>query len=61
MPNFPKRSIMSLRSWLYAHIDNPYPTHKEKEILGKECGLSKKQIQNWFTNARKVHTYNLLR
>lgn len=54
MPNFAKRSVNTLKIWLNQHIDNPYPTHKEKELLSKESGLSKRQIQNWFTNARKV-------
>lgn len=54
MPNFAKRSVQILKNWLNNHIDNPYPTHKEKESLSKESGLSKRQIQNWFTNARKV-------
>ena len=54
MPNFPKRSVNILKVWLQKHIDNPYPTHKEKDQLSKESNLSKRQIQNWFTNARKV-------
>lgn len=54
MPNFPKKAVVTLKNWLYEHIDNPYPTDKEKAVLSKESGLSKRQIQNWFTNARKV-------
>ena len=54
MPNFPKRSVVILRDWLNSRLDNPYPTHKEKDLLSKESELSKRQIQNWFTNARKV-------
>lgn len=54
MPNFAKRSVNILKNWLHLHLDNPYPTHKEKETLSQESGLSKRQIQNWFTNARKV-------
>lgn len=58
MPNFPKRAVAVLKSWLHDHLDNPYPTHKEKELLSKESGLTKRQIQNWFTNARKVSLYS---
>jgi len=58
MPNFPKRSVIVLKNWLNSHLDNPYPTYKEKESLSKESGLSKRQIQNWFTNARKVRCEN---
>lgn len=61
MPNFAKRSVVVLKNWLHQHLDNPYPTHREKEILSKESGLSKRQIQNWFTNARKVSGFNQLK
>lgn len=54
MPNFTKRQVSILKNWLHRHIDNPYPSHKDKEALCRESGLSRKQIQNWFTNARKV-------
>jgi hypothetical protein len=57
MPNFPKRAVVVLKNWLYDHMENPYPTDKEKVQLSKDSGLSKRQIQNWFTNARKVHSY----
>jgi hypothetical protein len=42
MPNFPKRAVAILKNWLHDHLDNPYPTHKEKEVLSKESGLSKR-------------------
>lgn len=42
MPNFSKRSVNILKSWLAQHLDNPYPTHKEKEALSRESGLSKR-------------------
>jgi hypothetical protein len=60
MPNFPKRAVHILKQWLNEHLDNPYPSFKEKETLSKESGLSKRQIQNWFTNARKVFSYSFL-
>ena len=44
MPNFGKRQVNVLKVWLQHHLDNPYPTHREKESLSKESGLSKKQI-----------------
>jgi hypothetical protein len=44
MPNFPKKAINILRNWLDDHIQNPYPTHKEKDALSKNSGLTKKQI-----------------
>ena len=42
IPNFAKRSVTVLKNWLHQHLDNPYPTHREKEILSKESGLSKR-------------------
>lgn len=44
MPNFAKRSVNILKNWLNQHLDNPYPTHKEKDSLSHESGLSKRQI-----------------
>lgn len=60
MPNFPKRAVVILKNWLYEHLDNPYPTDKEKVQLSTDSGLSKRQIQNWFTNARKVRYFILI-
>jgi hypothetical protein len=42
MPNFAKKQVITLRNWLNQHLDNPYPNHKEKELLSKESGLSKR-------------------
>jgi len=54
MPNFSKRQVTQLKAWLNLHMENPYPTHRDKDALCRETGLSRRQIQNWFTNARKV-------
>lgn len=51
----PKKATDVLKSWFLNNIQNPYPSHDAKEVLSKMTGLSKKQIQNWFTNSRKVH------
>lgn len=37
-----------------AHKDNPYPTEKQKANLAQKLGMTKKQINNWFVNTRKV-------
>ena len=42
MPNFAKKSVTILKQWLNNHLDNPYPTYKEKDSLSKESGLSKR-------------------
>jgi len=57
MPNFPKRAVADLKTWLLENIENPYPSQKVKEALSEQTGLTKRQIQNWFTNARKVNHF----
>ena len=42
-----------LRKWLFAHVDTPYPTEKEKKELCQVTGLTIVQVNNWFSNARK--------
>ena len=54
MPNFPKKTSQVLQAWFQNNIEYPYPNFSEKESLRKETGLSMRQIQIWFTNARKV-------
>jgi len=49
----PKKSTDILKNWFLQHIQNPYPCHEAKETLSRMTGLSRKQIQNWFTNTRK--------
>lgn len=53
--NHSKEAIKVLKGWLFSaeHVYHPYPTDKEKEELMAKTGLSKKQLSNWFTNARK--------
>ena len=35
------------------NVSNPYPTNSQKDELMAETGLSKRQIDTWFVNARK--------
>ncbi|KAF2756170.1 hypothetical protein EJ05DRAFT_92287 [Pseudovirgaria hyperparasitica] len=51
--NFSLKSVGVLQSWLDTHHDAPYPTADEKLELSAQSGLSIKQIQTWFTNARR--------
>ena len=39
--------------WLLENFQNPYPTKIEKQQLVEETGLSLRQINNWFINARE--------
>ena len=43
-----------LAKWVVENKANPYPSEDVKENLAKICRLTKKQVSNWFTNARKV-------
>ncbi|XP_019156207.1 PREDICTED: BEL1-like homeodomain protein 2 isoform X2 [Ipomoea nil] len=48
----PDRSVNVLRSWLFEHFLNPYPSEADKVLLSRQTGLSKNQVSNWFINAR---------
>ena len=51
--SLPLATNMMLKTWLLQHYHNPYPSDDEKRSLIKECGLSLRQLQNWFINARR--------
>ena len=44
-----------LKDWMFHpdNVSNPYPSNTQKEGLMRETGLSKRQIDTWFVNARK--------
>ena len=41
----PKESRDVLKTWLFQHISNPYPTEYEKNLLAKQAGLTVLQGQ----------------
>ncbi|KAG7116063.1 Homeobox protein BEL1 like [Verticillium longisporum] len=49
----------ALRAWFAAHLDHPYPSDDVKDALAQQSGLSKSQVVNWFTNARRRHRLSL--
>ncbi|KAH8422395.1 homeobox domain-containing protein [Aspergillus melleus] len=49
----PNPAVKILNAWLSQHQQDPYPTSQEKHELEEQTGLSKIQITNWFTNARR--------
>jgi len=47
-----KKALTILKNWLTENFQDPYPSHTEKVRLAGETGITLKQVQNWFTNAR---------
>ncbi|KAK3706633.1 hypothetical protein LTR37_012642 [Vermiconidia calcicola] len=50
---FPRHAVKTLRDWIDAHADNPYPTEEEKAELERTTELKQSQIANWLANARR--------
>jgi hypothetical protein len=48
----PIAALNRLQGWLDANKHNPYPTADTKRWLAQECGITEKQVNTWFTNAR---------
>lgn len=42
-----------LRMWFNANLENPYLSESVKDSLCRESGLSRTQVTNWFSNARR--------
>ncbi|KAF2001847.1 hypothetical protein P154DRAFT_153978 [Amniculicola lignicola CBS 123094] len=50
---FPRAAVNVLKTWMIQHIDHPYPTDEEKELLKVQTGLNVGQISNWMANTRR--------
>ncbi|KAH6886249.1 hypothetical protein B0T10DRAFT_490899 [Thelonectria olida] len=50
---FSQKSTRILNQWLSSHPDHPYPKGEDIEMLRGQTGLSKTQISNWLSNARR--------
>lgn len=49
------RKTQVLRDWFTANMGHPYPTGQGKSALADKAGLSRTQVVNWFSNARRRH------
>jgi hypothetical protein len=50
---FSRETIQTLKQWLTAHHQHPYPTEDEMITLQQRTSLNKAQLTNWFANARR--------
>ena len=57
MKNIEKWKKDVLVRWVIENKSNPYPSEDIKDGLAKSLNLTKKQVSNWFTNARKVSRF----
>jgi hypothetical protein len=51
----PAGAVAVLKAWLLSpeHFTHPYPTPQDQILLMEKTGIDKKQLKNWFTNARR--------
>ncbi|KIM95222.1 hypothetical protein OIDMADRAFT_183828 [Oidiodendron maius Zn] len=49
----PRDAKNKLQAWLDRHLNNPYPTKKEKLWLMEESGLNLRQLERWFCKSRR--------
>ena len=51
----PAGAVATLKAWLLSpeHFTHPYPTPQDQVMLMQQTGIDKKQLKNWFTNARR--------
>jgi hypothetical protein len=45
-------ALRCLQGWLRENRSNPYPDADTKRLLAEQCGITEKQVNTWFTNAR---------
>ena len=51
----PAGAVATLKQWLLSpeNFTHPYPTPQDQVLLMQKTGIDKKQLKNWFTNARR--------
>ncbi|MGH0133595.1 UNVERIFIED_CONTAM: hypothetical protein FKN15_053078 [Acipenser sinensis] len=51
--NATRETTSTLKTWLYEHKKNPYPTKGEKIMLAIITKMTLTQVSTWFANARR--------
>ncbi|KAM9302133.1 iroquois-class homeodomain protein IRX-6 [Gastrophryne carolinensis] len=51
--NATRETTSTLKTWLFEHIKNPYPTKGEKIMLAIITKMTLTQVSTWFANARR--------
>ena len=51
----PLDAVNVLKAWLLSpeHVAHPYPTVQEQAVLMRRTGIGKRELTQWFTNARR--------
>ncbi|CAC5361344.1 PBX1 [Mytilus coruscus] len=47
-----EKSREVLNNWYQQHIENPYPSEQEKEVLAQGARITIAQVKSWFANKR---------
>ncbi|ETO03709.1 hypothetical protein RFI_12484 [Reticulomyxa filosa] len=51
-PKFSEYDVRVFADWYNMHLENPYPSKQEKQIMAELTGLTRYQVSRWFCNAR---------
>ncbi|CAH2292296.1 Tos8p [Pelobates cultripes] len=51
--HLPKIAVSLMYKWLEDNCEDPYPKDIEKAEMIEKTGLTRKQIEDWFINARR--------
>jgi Homeobox KN domain len=50
---YPESVLVILKAWWKDNVQKPNPTSQQIDELAQSCGLSRTQVNNWYTNQRK--------